>query len=116
MDILSYFYNDGKIRSFVYLSLITGFLIYNFTIGKLFDFLFEPVINITQKIMFRIIKKFWGFIKVILKLLFNFTIKIRKSIAKKQNIKYNKIRREALFERSCTGFVETLIEKVEQTK
>jgi hypothetical protein len=110
--IINYYYNNGRFRIYAPLASILGFIIYRFTLGRVwkkvcrsiafamrrgllifFSFLFKPMIYILTLIGISVKK---------------FIIIIVKTIAKKLIILYNKSMVRRVMKKASVGFVEPI--------
>ena len=106
---LNYYFNDGRFRIFTVLAMVFSSIVYYLTVGKLVMLISEPVMLIVRtafmifvKILFLPIKIVFKAILVIIK---NTFLKVKKLIAKRLSIRYNKREEERIFALSKNGFL-----------
>ncbi len=71
-------YIEGRIRGFVFLGELIGYFVYFFTVRRIFDFLFNPIIKIFKKILKYLLK-------ISRKIMYNIKIKSKKIIKLTEN-------------------------------
>ena len=104
--LLNFYFNNGLFRFLPLLSFGIGFVIYYFTLGKLLMLILRPIVLFTRRFVVGTLRSIYVFlIEFIIKKLVR---TIKKSIAKKRNIKYNKKRRYQLIKLSECGFLEEI--------
>ena len=54
--LLNYYYNDGYFRSFTFIAMVVGFVIYYFTVGKLATVILEPLAFFLRCIIVSIVR------------------------------------------------------------
>ena len=110
VSLLNYFFNNGRARLYTPLAVIIGFVIHYFTIGKATVYFSDFVVFFIRgaflsifELLYIPLRYFFGlFCKFVKKIYTN----INKSLAKKQKIVYNNIKKSAVISRALQGFVD----------
>ena len=102
--ILNYYYNDGYFRFFSFLSMTVGFFFYWLLISKVIMKLFVPIISFSRFLIILAVTPFLVLFRIIKKFIVKILSTLKKCIEKKQEIRYNKNRRERLIKYSKKGF------------
>ncbi len=113
--ILNYYYNDGKIRFFGLFTTLIGFFLYYFTLGKVIMLISEPIMLVCRTVFKQVFIVVSAPVKFLFKIVGRFVSKtnllIKKHIAKRRNIRYNKKEGKRLAFLSKCGFLDVLIQK-----
>lgn len=115
--ILNFYLNDGDFRFYTVVCLICGFVFYYFTVGKLVMLISEPITLILKAIFCVMIRLLLAPVRMIgrvfMKIFSAICKRIRLTIAKRREMRYN-IRKSRLFtELSRTGFTGERAEREE---
>lgn len=107
---LCYHFNDGKIRFFALAAVAVGFLLYFLTVGRLVIFVFEPIVSATKILFAFIIRIITVPLFFIIKTL-GYGVKkvfliLMKYLAKRRNLRYNKIKQAELIALSEHAFFD----------
>ena len=109
--LLNYYFNDGRFRIFTLLAMLFSAILYYLTVGKLVMLISEPIMLIIRtgvafiaKTVFMPIHAVYIWTYGMIK---NTFLKIKKHIAKAQNIRYNKRETDRLYTLSKHGFIDT---------
>lgn len=108
--IINYYFNNGRARIYTPIAVITGFIIYYFTVGRVVIFFSEiPVfvikalILIVFELFYKPTRLFVGFFGLFAKKIYK---NLHKTIAKKQKKVYNKSKKNFVKNRATLGFVD----------
>ena len=108
--LLIYRMGEGLFRAFTFGGIISGFALYYFTVGKIVMLVSEAIIffiRATLKVvLFIIFRPVFLIFRKIFEALKKMWIKIKTSIAKKRNIRYNENRQRELLSRASRGFFD----------
>lgn len=106
--ILNYYLNRGIFRIYSIAAAAIGFVIYYFTIGRVVMFFAERIIRALRFAIVWILNVVTAPVRLIFRLLLHAAKKLFEklcfAIAKRKNMRYNKIKREELMARARCGF------------
>lgn len=107
--VLNYYLNRGIFRIYSIAAAAVGFLLYYFTVGRVVMFFAERIIRALRFVISWIVRivtaPFRFFLRLLLRAAKKLFEKFCFAIAKRKNMRYNKIKREELRARSRCGFV-----------
>ena len=108
--VLNFYLNRGQFRLYTIGAALAGFALYYFTVGKIVMLVSEAIIffiRATLKVvLFIIFRPVFLIFRKIFEALKKMWIKIKTSIAKKRNIRYNENRQRELLSRASRGFFD----------
>ena len=108
--VLNYYLNRGQFRLYTIAAAIAGFAIYYFTIGKIVILASEVIIffirAVFKVVFFVIFHPILLMFKKIFKAIKKIRIKIKTSLAKKRNIRYNENKQKELEALARRGFFD----------